>query len=163
VILKQTGVSESGCFKLRKKARERGWRAGTSMIVQVQHVDDAKRSGRPGASPKIVSGFDTLNCHSELNNQRRVVKCPYCFRDLCHSRHYSKRGTLSQTVYRTLRKNRYHVYKRTVKPRLNKKQKEARLAWCLLYKDWTLEDWKNVIFTDETSVQKGGVRGRRRI
>jgi hypothetical protein len=40
---------------------------------------------------------------------------------------------------------------------------KKRLAWCLLYKDWTLEDWKNVIFTDETSVQMGGVRGKRRV
>jgi hypothetical protein len=45
----------------------------------------------------------------------------------------------------------------------NKKQKEERLAWCLLYKDWTIKDWKNVIFTDEISVQKEGVRRRRQV
>ena len=28
---------------------------------------------------------------------------------------------------------------------------------------WTLEKWKNVIWTDETSVQIGGVRGKRRV
>jgi hypothetical protein len=28
---------------------------------------------------------------------------------------------------------------------------------------WTLEDWKNVIFSDETSVQLGTVRGNQRI
>jgi hypothetical protein len=27
-----------------------------------------------------------------------------------------------------------------------------RLAWCLAHERWTLEDWKNVIFSDETSV-----------
>jgi hypothetical protein len=26
-----------------------------------------------------------------------------------------------------------------------------------------MEDWKNVIWTDETSVQLGGVRGKRRV
>ncbi|OJJ79518.1 uncharacterized protein ASPGLDRAFT_1040611 [Aspergillus glaucus CBS 516.65] len=34
--------------------------------------------------------------------------------------------------------------------------------FCLAHKDWTLEDWKNVIFTDETSValshRRGGIR-----
>jgi hypothetical protein len=55
------------------------------------------------------------------------------------------------------------VYKRTIKLGLTKDQRDARLAWCLLHKDWTLKDWKNVIFADETSVQKGGIRGRRRV
>ena len=39
---------------------------------------------------------------------------------------------------------------------------KERLDWCLEYKDQTLKDWKNIIQTDETSVQLGGVRGRRR-
>ena len=55
------------------------------------------------------------------------------------------------------------VCKRTIKPGLNKDQKKARLDQCLAHKDQTLKDWKNVIFTDETSVQKGGVRGRQRV
>ena len=38
-----------------------------------------------------------------------------------------------------------------------------RLAWCLEREHWTLEDWKNVIFLDETSVVLGGVRGGRRV
>ena len=41
--------------------------------------------------------------------------------------------------------------------------KEERLAWCLERADWTLEQWKDLIWTDETSVQLGGTRGRRRV
>ncbi len=41
--------------------------------------------------------------------------------------------------------------------------RKARLRWCLLYKDWTLENWKNVIFTDETSVVLGHRRGGYRV
>jgi hypothetical protein len=50
-----------------------------------------------------------------------------------------------------------------VKPGLNEENKKLRLKWCLEHKDWTLEDWKNVIWTDETSVQLSSVRGKRRI
>lgn len=57
----------------------------------------------------------------------------------------------------------YGVFKRTVKPGLTEDAKKARLAWCLERKHWTLEDWKNVIFLDETSVVLGGVRGKRRV
>jgi hypothetical protein len=35
----------------------------------------------------------------------------------------------------------------------------ARLQFCLDHADWTLEDWKNVIFSDETSVVQGHRRG----
>jgi hypothetical protein len=62
-----------------------------------------------------------------------------------------------------LTENGYGVFKRTVKPGLTDEAKKARLAWCLERKDWSLEDWKNVIFSDETSVVLGGVRGKRRV
>jgi transposase len=41
--------------------------------------------------------------------------------------------------------------------------REARLAFCLLYKDWTIEDWKRVIWSDETAVVLGHRRGAVRI
>ena len=40
--------------------------------------------------------------------------------------------------------------------------KRERLEWCLAHRHWTLEDWKDVIWTDETSVillhRRGGYR-----
>jgi hypothetical protein len=50
-----------------------------------------------------------------------------------------------------------------MKPRLKLDDKARRLKWCLDHEDWILEDWKNVIWTDETSVKLGGVRGARRV
>src|SRR5450432_2554373 len=41
--------------------------------------------------------------------------------------------------------------------------KKARYEFCQAYKDWTLEDWKNVIWTDETSVILGHRRGGTRV
>ena len=37
--------------------------------------------------------------------------------------------------------------------------KKARLEWCLAHEHWTLEDWKNATWTDETSVVLGHRRG----
>jgi hypothetical protein len=37
--------------------------------------------------------------------------------------------------------------------------RDERLKWAIDHKDWTLEDWKNVIWTDETSVVIGHRRG----
>jgi hypothetical protein len=55
------------------------------------------------------------------------------------------------------------LYKRIIKPGITLEDKKKRLEWCLAYKDWILEDWKNVIWSDETSVQLGAIRGKRRI
>ena len=41
------------------------------------------------------------------------------------------------------------------KPGLSDKQVAARLQWALRYKDWTIEDWKKVIWSDESSVWIG--------
>jgi hypothetical protein len=41
--------------------------------------------------------------------------------------------------------------------------RKKRLLFCLVHADWTLKDWKNVIFTDETSVCLGQRRGAVRV
>ncbi|KIX09038.1 uncharacterized protein Z518_00116 [Rhinocladiella mackenziei CBS 650.93] len=38
------------------------------------------------------------------------------------------------------------------KARLNTAQRKARLEFCLSHQDWTLDDWKKAIWSDETSV-----------
>jgi hypothetical protein len=69
-------------------------------------------------------------------------------------------------VYRVLRENGYRVFKKTYKPSLNTINKEKRLEWCLahsLEKGWDLERWKNIIWTDETLVVLGTIRGKQRV
>ena len=44
------------------------------------------------------------------------------------------------------------------KPNLTPVIKEARLAFAIKYKNWTIEDWKRVIWTDETNVVLGQQR-----
>ncbi len=38
------------------------------------------------------------------------------------------------------------------KPFLSKKHKKARLDFALAHKDWTIEDWKRVVWSDETKI-----------
>ena len=41
--------------------------------------------------------------------------------------------------------------------------KEARLAFAIRYKDWTIEDWKRVIWIDEISVILGQRKGNHQV
>lgn len=63
------------------------------------------------------------------------------------------------TVWRILRKAGMRKTKPTRKPGLTAKMKKERLEWCMDHKDWTLEDWKSVIWSDETSIVLGFRRG----
>jgi len=131
------------------------------MIVQVDHVSNAPRSGRPGISQEIVDliiKIVTKNSTIRGWSYARIAQEVYDTEGVT-----PKEAPSASTIYRTLKKEGYNVYKRTIKPGLNAAQKKARYDWCKKYENWGLEEWKNVIFTDETSIQKGGVRRRRRV
>ncbi len=72
-------------------------------------------------------------------------------------------GVSRRTVLRALRKLRFRRVKPTFKPGLTAAMKKARLEFALAHRHWTLEDWKRVIWTDETSVILGHRRGTIRI
>lgn len=40
------------------------------------------------------------------------------------------------------------------KPLLNDKQRKIRHKWCKAYLTWTIEHWKNVVFSDECQIKK---------
>jgi hypothetical protein len=68
-----------------------------------------------------------------------------------------------RSALRILKKHGLHCVKPTTKPGLTEAMKKARLEWCLAHEHWTLEDWKNVIWIDETSVILGHRRGSVRV
>lgn len=47
------------------------------------------------------------------------------------------------------------------KPAISAKNRKERLAFAKSHKDWTVEDWKRVIFSDETKINRFGSDGQR--
>ena len=64
------------------------------------------------------------------------------------------------SVWRCLKKRGFRWVKPITKPALIKEMRKARKRFCLKYRNF---DWRNVIWTDETSVVLGHRRGRRRV
>jgi hypothetical protein len=64
----------------------------------------------------------------------------------------TERHISASTVQRIFKRRSIHRLKSTRKPGLTAAMKAARLKFCQEHKDWTLEDWKNVIWTDEISI-----------
>lgn len=55
-----------------------------------------------------------------------------------------------ETVRRRLRENNLKGRKPAKKPFLNKKMKLARLQWAKKHENWDKNDWRNVIYSDES-------------
>jgi hypothetical protein len=53
-ITAKTGISKAQLYKLQDKAISRGWDLKVSGIVEVHHVEDAARSGRPKTSQSVI-------------------------------------------------------------------------------------------------------------
>jgi transposase len=47
------------------------------------------------------------------------------------------------------------------KPFLNKKHRKARMDFALAYQHWTVEDWKKIVWSDETKINRLGSDGRK--
>lgn len=59
--------------------------------------------------------------------------------------------TSKSAVHRHLRENLgVKPYRPRFQPKLTEEQKKKRVAFCKMVKEWTPEDWKKVIFSDES-------------
>jgi hypothetical protein len=63
------------------------------------------------------------------------------------------------SVRRALKKAGMHAVTKKKKPRLLKKHVTARLAFALRHEHWTIDDWKHIIWSDETKINMIGSDG----
>src|SRR6266850_834355 len=66
----------------------------------------------------------------------------------------------SQTIRRVLKKHSFKAVVKKKKPLLSGRHRKARLAFAQKYREWTVEDWKRVIWSDETKINRFGSDGR---
>jgi transposase len=65
-----------------------------------------------------------------------------------------------QTVRNTLKKAHFKAVVKKKKPLLREDNKKARLAWAQKYRNWTIEDWTRVLWSDEVKVNLLGSDGQ---
>ena len=150
-----TAVSVRQIRRFWAKALERGYNPTTgSKALNDEYLPDDRRSGRPiEATPEAKEAL--------LNQVRQTRKSrSYTLIELSKNSTY---GLAPSTIYRILKEARFSSVKPTRKPGLTEAMKAARLKFCLDHQDWTLDDWKKIIWSDETSVQFGHRRGGERV
>jgi len=151
-IKEKTKYSKSTIYDLLKKAKSRGYDPNKDSRILLVYVEDSERIGRPKKLTEEVKEAIISTISKNSTAKIAALVSPLV-----------KGGISDRSVHRALRRRGYKPLKPTKKPGLTEANKVARLKWCLEHQDWTLEDWKNVIWSDETSVTWGGQRGRIRV
>jgi transposase len=151
-IEKKTGVKSSAQSHIRKRAYDRGFCPEQDPRILDYYVQDGKHTGRPKeitltTEQRLLESVKLDRSGREKSSEVLAYEC----------------GISRSSALRILHKYGLSNVKPTRKPGLNAVQRAARLAFCLDHADWSLEDWKRVIWSDETSVILGQRRGAIRL
>jgi transposase len=161
-VLGAQAPSIASINRLYKTAIDRGFKPDADhYLMQDQYVVDAPRTGRPTKKTKRAEKVVVDIVSSNRNG--REESCV----DIAIAASAKLGVPLSpSTVYRILKKAGYTKTKPTRKPGLSSAMRKKRMAFAKDHEDWTLDDWRNVIWSDETSVllghRRGGIRVWRR-
>ncbi|KAJ0127189.1 Uncharacterized protein HZ326_29705, partial [Fusarium oxysporum f. sp. albedinis] len=156
-----TGLSVNLVNRIYARAIKRGFDPNVRpLILRNGYLEDTPRSGRPSKQTEETKELIISKVQRDRYGREKTAA------DIAGE--LSSQGVLISTslVKQVLKSAGFRKTKPTRKPGLTKKMKDERLAWCIAHQDWTLEDWKSVIWSDETSVvllhRRGGYRVWRR-
>jgi hypothetical protein len=71
-----------------------------------------------------------------------------------------KVGFCDNTLRNALRDVGLRAYEKIPKPYLSQRNVWKKLCFTTIYKDWTVEHWKRVVFSDETKINRFNADGR---
>ena len=154
---------------------------------QVSHILFLLDSGESAASIHRTTGYGiaTISClHSEHcpNLSKPLGGCPRLLSTASISyakqvirtgkvdnatqaavmlRRHSSGGFSTQTLRRELKESGMVSVVKKKRPRLLKRHRKDRLEFAERHAEWTLEDWKRVIWSDETKINRLGSDGRK--
>lgn len=113
---------------------------------------DRLRCGRPGIFTErnernIIRHILSGKCHTAVDIQTHLR---------------TEEGVVisAQTIRNVLKRNGLEARVKRKKPLLQRKHRQQRLRFAKKYKDWTVEDWKKVVWSDESKFMIFGSDGR---
>lgn len=134
IIAARMGVSLSCVSKTLKRIKE------------MNNFQSRKRSGRPKKTTVQTDRLIRRLCvsHPFASSSEIRANLPSDSLNICST----------STIRRRLIKSGLRAYKPAKKPFLSRKNIIDRLAFCERYRHLTLNDWSNVMFSDETKISQ---------
>jgi len=137
-IANRTGVSQSTICNIKKKQlpRRKGKKSGRPSILKTRHQRLILR--------KITSG--QLNTAVDIQHYLQEAENINIHAD---------------TIRNCLKEAGLKSFPKVKKPLLTKRHIQQRLDFAHKYQYWTVDDWKRVIWSDETKINRLGSDGRK--
>ena len=124
-------------FEVTKRTVKRWWRREKHGESQ----EDKKRTGRPRKLTRVAKIVISKSLAKKRQTTRKLAARLSAKGHVCSK----------DTVYRYLTKDLgARAYRRCIVPKLSPLNISQRLKFCKDRKNWKYEDWKNVLFSDES-------------
>lgn len=147
-------------FGQREVARRLGIGRSSVQRVYRRYLETGAFDRRPGTGrPRATSAADDRFIHLAVLRNRRL-NAVQVQRSLREERQVV---ISSDTVRRRLVERNLTPRRAATGPALTVAHRRARLQFAREHRDWTLEQWSNVLFTDETRVSLHGSDRRQRV
>jgi transposase len=128
---------------------------GAISAIRSKHASGLPKS--QGGRPQSLSSTTTRWAVRQVTNEQNTTAASVA-RELRSS---GDTITSAKTIRSHLKIAGLKPVVKQKRPFLSIKHKRARLDFATKYLHWTLEDWKHVIFSDETKINRLGSDGRK--
>ena len=131
------------------------------MHVSIGSVSNIIKKHRPDA-PKSVGGYKRKLTDADLQYATCLITSGKVETavEACKVLENITGKTLNpQTVRRGLKQVGMKSVVKTNRPFLSKRHRKERMDFAIGHKDWTVEDWKRVIWSDESKINRFGSDG----
>lgn len=119
-----------------------------------KHVTDREKN--KGGRPELLNKTEKRYCVQQINRggQENAVQVAKVLENDIQKR------VSPQTVRRALKLSGLDSIEKQKKPMLRKANVVSRLNWAKAHRNWTINDWRRVVWSDETKINRFNSDGR---
>jgi transposase len=153
-ILEIVSLLDSG-YSVREVASRTKSSIGTVSLVRNQHRPDMPKA--LGGRPRKLTEADVRlgMCYISAGKADTAVQVQKVLQNA------TNQSLSDETVRRYLREGGMKSVVKKKRPFLSARHQREHLDFAIAHKDWTLEDWKRVVWSDETKINRFGSDGRK--
>lgn len=135
---------------------ERKTGVGKSIVGRIKKDLDLDKENNPGGRPSKLSPRDAKAITRQIASGRmdNAVEVTQYLNTVIPN------TVTPQTVRNSLKKDDYHSVTKKKCPLLKKKHRKDRLKFAREHQNWTVDDWKRVLWSDETKINRIGSDGK---
>ena len=129
---------------------------GKSTIGRIKKQVDTNKENNKGGWPSKLSPYDKWSILHQITTGKldNAVQVANFINSILPN------PVLAQTVRNVLKENGFSSVIKKKHPLLKRQHWENCLKFAKYYENWTVEDWKRVLWSDETKINRIGSNGR---